>query len=103
MSAIYYCADWRDRVAFSNTGPKPTILADIEKLKAVLAGLEAGQATPVHPESAGVFTFLEGTGWMTVDDDRFAVQPGSVVIVPADALRGVEATTRLVFLAVRLP
>jgi quercetin dioxygenase-like cupin family protein len=39
---------------------------------------------------------------MTVDDQRFAVQPGAIVITSAGAKRGVEATTRLAFLATRL-
>jgi quercetin dioxygenase-like cupin family protein len=77
-------------------------LAEDEKQKTILGGLEAGQRIPVHPEALAVYHFLEGTGWMIVDDDRYPVSPGATVITPEGSKRGVEAKTRLVFLAVRI-
>ena len=65
-------------------------------------GLEPGQALPVHPAPRGVFHFLEGSGWMTVAGERQPVSAGATVFVPAGAERGVEATTRLALLAVRV-
>ena len=39
---------------------------------------------------------------MLVDDERFAVKPGAIVVAPDGAKRGVEAQTRLAFIAVRV-
>lgn len=92
--------DWKDKVVFALEGPQPQILVQNEKLKVIIAGLEAGQKIPPHPEALAVYHFLEGSGWMTVDDERYPVSSGATVITPEGAKRGVEAETKLVFLAV---
>ena len=94
--------NWKERVVFAAAGPQPQILAENDKLKVVLAGLEAGQKIPHHPEGLAMYHFLEGTGWMSVGDERIAVQPGTIVITPAGTKRGVDADTRLAFLAARV-
>lgn len=94
--------DWKDKIVYSAVGPQPNILAEDEKLKVILAGLEPGQRIPPHPEATAVYYILQGNGWMTVDDERRAVGPGSVVIMSQGASRGVEAETQLAFLAVRV-
>ncbi|MCB9461066.1 MAG: 4Fe-4S binding protein [Anaerolineaceae bacterium] len=101
MTSTYY-PNWREKIQFSAEGPKPQILAENEVIKVVLAGLEDGQIIPPHPESQAVYHFLEGTGWMTVDDERHPVAAGAIVITRDGARRGVEATSRLAFLAVRI-
>lgn len=101
MKSIFY-PNWQEQVVFSTDGPQPQILVENEKLKAIIAGLEAGQKIPSHPEALAVYYFLEGTGWMTVDDERYSVSSGAIVIIPAGAKRGVEAETRLVFVATRI-
>ncbi len=101
MAQAHY-PDWRDKVVFSADGPKPQPLLETPNFKVVVAGLEPGQKIPPHPEGASVFHFLQGTGWMTVGDERFAVKPGSTVVAPAGANRGIEAETRLAFLAARV-
>ena len=93
--------DWQAKVVYSPNGPQPQVLTDAEHLKVIVAGLQPGQRIPAHPEAAAVYHFLEGTGWMQVDGERFAVRPGSIVITPAGARRGVEAETQLAFLAAR--
>ena len=94
--------NWRDVVVFSAEGPKPYVLSETPMYKAVIIGLTAGSVIPPHVEGAAVFHFLEGTGWVVVGDERLAIQAGGTVIVPDGALRGIEATTRLALLAVRL-
>jgi len=94
--------NWRDKVVFSPDGPQPQALMQSEKFKVVIGGLEPGQKIPPHPEGESVFHFLEGTGWMIVDGERFAVTPGATVVTPAGARRGIEAETRLAFLAARV-
>ena len=86
---------------FSADGPKPQKLLETETLTTVLIGLEAGQKIPPHPAPAAAYHFLEGSGWVIVDDSRLAVQPGATVVVPDGASRSVEAETQLAFLGVR--
>lgn len=100
MATIY--PDWKEKIIYSNDGPKPQVLEETDKLKVILSGLAEGQKVPVHPAELGMYYFLEGTGWMTVDEERFAVQPGAIVIVPSGAKRGIEAETQLAFLAARV-
>jgi quercetin dioxygenase-like cupin family protein len=94
-------SNWRDQVVYSPDGPQPHILVETEKLKSVLVGLEPGQKLPPHPAGEAVYHFLQGTGWMIVDDQRLQVQPGTVVVVPEGSRRGVEAESRLAFIGVR--
>lgn len=98
LPTIYY-ADTKAQAAFAASGPQPRFLLDSEHFKVVLAGLEAGQQIPVHPEAMAVYHFLAGAGTMVIDDQRFAVGPGATIIALAGARRGVTAESRLIFLA----
>ncbi len=75
---------------------------DNDKVKIIVAGLEPGQKIPEHPEAAAMYHFLEGNGWLLADGERFAVSPGATVIMPEGTVRGMEAETRLAFLATRI-
>lgn len=97
-----FVADWRDQAIFSPDGPHPQVLVQTDKLKVIIGSLEAGQVIPLHPEALAVYHFLDGSGWMTVDDQRYPVLSGTIIITPEGAARGVEAETRLVFLAARI-
>lgn len=101
MKPVFY-PNWQEEVIFSPEGPQPQLLAESEKLKVIIGSLDVGQEIPPHPEALAVYHFLEGTGWMTVDDERHPVRAGATVITPEGAKRGVEAETRLVFLATRI-
>jgi quercetin dioxygenase-like cupin family protein len=94
-------ADWRERVVFSKDGPKPQIIEENGLFKVILAGLEAGQSIPVHPEQGAVYYILQGAGWMTVDEERFPIKAGAVISMGNGAVRGMEAEEPLAFLAVR--
>ncbi len=95
--------DWRDQVVFSPQGPQPTTLFETAKFRVIVAGLDPGQKIPLHTEgAAAVFHFLEGTGWMLVGEERFAIQAGATVLSPAGVPRGMEAETRLAFVAARI-
>lgn len=91
--------DLMEKVNFGAGGPRPQTFAEDEHLKVILAGLEAGQTIPVHPEGSSVYYFLEGSGRMQVDGAVVPVAKGVTVIMPKGAKRGMEADTRLVFLA----
>ena len=101
MSGVSY-PDWKSIVVYSAEGPKPQILAEEGPFKVVLAGLEPGAKIPPHPEGAAMYHFLEGSGWMVVDDRMFEIKPGATIITPAGATRGMEATTRVAFIAARM-
>lgn len=101
MAQTFY-PDWHSQVVFSPNGPQPQVLFENDKFKTVIGGLEPGQKIPVHPEGAGVFHFLDGTGKMLVGDEAYPVKPGATIIVPAGVTRGMEAETRLAFIATRI-
>lgn len=101
MAPILY-PDWREKVVFSDEGVQPQTLAEMDGFKVLVAGLEPGQKIPLHPEGRAMYHFLEGTGWINVEDERFPVKPGTIMIIPAGARRGVDAETRLTFLGVRM-
>ena len=89
---------WVERVAFGNEGPRPESLLENGAVKMVLVGLEPKQRIPPHPVPSAIYFFIEGSGWMTVDEDRFDVGPGVIVRTPDGANRSIEARTRLIFL-----
>ena len=101
MTHILY-PDWKEKVNFSPEGPKPQVLEEDNRLKVILAGLEPGQKIPEHPENLGMYYFLEGKGWMIVDGERIEVSQGATVITPQGAVRGMEAQSRLAFIAARV-
>ena len=89
---------WTDKITFGTEGPQPQPLLDNDEVKMVLVGLEPKQQIPAHPVPPAVYYFIEGYGWMTINDDRFEVGPGVIVRTPDGANRSIEAKTRLVFL-----
>ena len=89
---------WVEKIVFGTEGPQPQPLLDNDEVKMVLVGLEPKQRIPAHPVPSAVYYFIEGSGWMTINNDRFEVGPGVIVRTPDGANRGVEAKTRLVFL-----
>ena len=94
--------NWRDLVRYASPGPQPTLLCDEPELRVLIGGLEPGGRIPAHPERRAVYHFLEGDGVMVIDDQHHPVSGGVTVIAPAGSSRGIEAMTRLAFLAVRI-
>ncbi len=94
-----YIADTKSRAVFSSDGPQPQFLLDTPQFKVLVAGLEAGAQIPVHPAETAMYHFLEGEGLMTVGEETFGVKPGVTIVVPGGEKRGMNARTRLVFLA----
>ena len=94
--------NWQDKVVYAADGPQPQILMENDKVKVLMAGLEPGQQIPEHPEAAAMYHFLTGSGWMIVDGARWPVSAGATITMPAGTVRGLEAETRLAFLATRI-
>lgn len=98
---VAFYADVKEKTIFGEQGPQPQFLVDEANFKVILSGLEPGQQIPVHPESLAIYHFLVGIGTMTVDDEHFPITPGATVITPAGARRGMQAETRVIFLAAK--
>lgn len=92
----------QDFITYGDDRPSPQTMIENERVRVIIAGLKPGQRIPVHPEAAAVYHFLEGKGTMTVNDEQFPVQPGTVIVMDEGAQRGMLAETQLVFMAVRL-
>ena len=95
--------DWKDVVVFPAAGAQSYVLTEAANYKAVVVGLAAGSVIPPHEEGPAIFHFLEGSGQVIVGEETHAVQAGATVVVPDGAVRGMEATSQLALLAVRLP
>lgn len=102
MDTTIFFPAWRELIRYSAPGPEPTILRDDPEFRTILVGLEPGGRIPPHPERLALYHVLEGSGSMTVDGERYPLGAGATVIAPAGSSRGIEAETRLAFLAVRV-
>lgn len=97
-----YFPDVKTKAVFSPETTYPTTLFADERIKVIVVAMTPGQIIPLHPEGLAAYVFLEGSGWMIVNGERLAVNPGTVIITKAGSLRGVEAKTQLLFVAMRL-
>lgn len=102
MEPRTFVPDWHEIVTFAGPGPQPTLLRDDPDLRVLVAGLEPGASIPAHPERAAVYHALEGEGTFLLDGETLLFSAGAIVIAPRGASRGIAATTRLAFLAVRV-
>jgi quercetin dioxygenase-like cupin family protein len=102
MDPRAFVPDWHEVVTFAYPGPQPTLLRDEPDLRVLVAGLEPGGSIPAHPERSAVYHALEGEGTFVLDGERLPFAAGATVIAPRGASRGIEATSRLAFLAVRV-
>ncbi|WP_276259039.1 cupin domain-containing protein [Haloglomus litoreum] len=77
-----------------------------DRMKVVCGYFEPGQFIPVHAPSSDVAIHVRsGTGLVRDGDEEHRVEPGDVVVVEAEADRGVraDADTRLEALLVTAP
>lgn len=97
-----YFSDVKSNVVFSSEGSNPQVLYAEDQLKVITVGLEAGQRISIHPEGLVIYTFFEGKGWMIIEGERLSVGPGAVVLTMEGTQRGIEADSRLIFIATRI-
>jgi quercetin dioxygenase-like cupin family protein len=102
MDPRTFTGDWRDVVTYATPGPQPTLLVDEPDLRVLVAGLEPGGRIPPHPERRAVYHALDGEGILLLDGVALPFGAGAIVIAPEGATRGIEAVTRLAFMAVRI-
>jgi quercetin dioxygenase-like cupin family protein len=94
--------DWHDVVTYSSPGPTPHLVVDEPELRVLVAGLEPGGRIPPHPERRAVYTALDGEGFLFLDGVAIPFREGAIVVAPEGSARGIEAVTRLAFMAVRI-
>jgi len=90
---------WTDVVEFGADAPVHKKLVDTPGYKSVIVGMEKAQSIPPHGAKAATYHFVQGSGRMIAGGEGFKVGPGATVVVPDGVPRGIEADTRLVFLA----
>jgi quercetin dioxygenase-like cupin family protein len=88
---------------FSLDGVHSTPLLDDDKVRALLLNLEAGQAvTPCQMSVPVMYYVIEGQGHLHMGDGQAGLQTGSLVIVPAKAVRSIAADERMHVLTVQV-
>ena len=102
MSKPSYTPDWHDVISYSSPGPTPRLLVDEPDLRVLVAGLEPGGRIPPHSERRAVYHALSGEGFLFLDGVGLPFREGAIVVAPDGATRGIEAVTRLAFMAVRI-
>jgi quercetin dioxygenase-like cupin family protein len=89
--------DYHQAALFRAERFAPVPLGQTDRIKVVLTCFEPGQQIPVHhPGVDMALVVLEGQGTVVAGDEEAEVGPGTIVIVPAGAARGITAVTRLV-------
>jgi quercetin dioxygenase-like cupin family protein len=97
-----YAPDWRTVITYASPGPEPYLLVDEPELRVLVAGLEPGGRIPPHPERRAVYHALEGEGFLFLDGTAMPFRAGAIIVAPEGSTRGIEAVTRLAFMAVRI-
>ena len=92
-----------DTMDVSLEGVHPIPLLEADKVRALLLNLEAGQAVaPCRMSVAVLYYVIEGRGRLNVGDEQAFLQAGSLVSVPAGAVRTISAAERTRILAVQV-
>jgi len=88
---------------FKNIEVPATSLIGTDKVRALLVNLEAGQSlSPCQMSCPVLYYVIEGQGVLHVADEQASVKAGSLVVVPAEAVRNISADKRMRVLAVQL-
>lgn len=89
--------------AFSPDGVHSALLLDTGKVRALLLNLNVGQAVaPCQMPSPVLYYVIEGQGHLRSDRERAELRAGSLVVVPAGAVRTISAVEPMHVLAVQV-
>ena len=81
----------------------PQRLIDADNVAALLVNVDAGQAIePCRMSARVLYYVIEGTGSLTVEDERAALQTGSLALVPPGTVRTISAVEPMRVLAVQV-
>jgi quercetin dioxygenase-like cupin family protein len=79
-------------------------LLDAGNARLLLLSLDAGQAVaPCQMPFLVLYYFIEGQGQIRMGDEQAEFQTGSLVAVPASAVRSISASHQTRVLAVQIP
>lgn len=85
-----------------NVEPPATSLVDTNKVRALLVNLEAGKSlAPCQMTFPVLYYVIEGQGVLSVGEEQANLKTGSLVVVPAGAVRSLAAREHLRVLAVQ--
>jgi len=88
---------------FKNIEEPATSLIGTDKVRALLVNLDAGQSlSPCQMSCPVLYYVIEGQGVLHVADEQANLKTGSLVVVPAEAVRNISADKRMRVLAVQL-
>ena len=80
-----------------------TPLVDTDEVRALLLHLDAGQSVaPCQMACAVLYYVIEGQGQLRVGDEQAGLRTGSLVVVPAGAVRDISATEPMRLLAAQI-
>jgi len=85
-----------------NVEAQATSLIGTGKVRALMLNLDAGQSLPPCQMSCPVLYYvIEGQGILHVAEEQASLETGSLVVVPADAVRNIAANKQMRVLAVQ--
>lgn len=86
-----------------NGEAQATMLISTNNMRALLVHLEAGHSlSPCQMSCSVLYYVIEGQGVLNVADKHASVKAGSLVVVPAEAVRNISADKQMRVLAVQL-
>ena len=95
--------DTSSLTGFSSDGVLSTPLLDAGKVRALLLNLEAGQAVaPCQMSTTVLYYVIEGQGHLRVEGEQAELHTGSLVLVPAKAVRVISAAEPMRVLAIQM-
>jgi mannose-6-phosphate isomerase-like protein (cupin superfamily) len=93
-----------DEVGFAPGGARLAPLLEAENTRVLLLSLQAGQAVdPCRMVRNVLYLVLEGRGRIQVEDQDIELTANTLLTVPKEALRCIQAETQLRVLAVQVP
>jgi quercetin dioxygenase-like cupin family protein len=99
----YHIVETEGLEGFSPNGVRPIPLLDTDKVRALLLNIDAGQSVaPCQMSSTVLYYVIEGQGRLSVDGEQAELQTGSLIVVPADAVRSILAAGQMRVLALQI-
>ena len=94
--------DLTELAEFSKIQKVKKDLCKTKLFNVVLVCLETGQEIPPRPEPYDVcFYVIEGQGIFTIGDEQTALRGGSMILAPANVVRGIKSIQRVSILGIQ--
>lgn len=103
-SKEYYISDYQKEKEYQAGRFNPKVIFENERQKVILGYFKAGQFIPAHTPGVDLVLYIiEGQGEVLAGKDRFPVEAGKLIVVPAGLRRGILAQTDMTILHVVSP